>query len=248
MTVPATNTSPAMVSSLPPCHGNGGIDGLFQLLLAMHPCEVFMTMSSLILGIMVINSWLYSKYDEYLESHSSPCTRWNYCFSGKGNKQYMTIGTWDHIATLYFILDVIYREEYTSIELGSKICDRWAIRTSMPCIATSLATLLDSWPILLLQIHSIIPMMLIGTLWFLASGVRKSESMKQLSDCTTSTRRSIPKKKLPTVSIVLPTRGYHQYSADNWKAILGFKYGAWIIRRYCLQGVVANSPRCLQIM
>jgi hypothetical protein len=96
----------------------------------------------------------------------------------------------------------------------------------MPCIATSLATLLDSWPILLLQIHSIIPMMLIGTLWFLASGVRKSESVKQLSDRTTSTRRSIPKKKLPTVSIVLPTRGYHQYSADNWKAILGFKYGA----------------------
>lgn len=91
-------------------------------------------------------------------------------------------------------------------------------------IVVALATMLDSWPILILQIHSIVPMMLIGTLWYLASVARKSESMKQCLNAPSAKKRSSRMSKLPSVSIVLPTRGYHQYTANNWNAILGFRY------------------------
>lgn len=104
-------------------------------------------------------------------------------------------------------------------------CDSLLVENSMIDTVSALAMLLDSWPIVALQIHSIVPMMLIGTLWYLASQVRRSESTKQLS-LSTADKHSGRKSKLPPVSIVLPTRGYHQYSADNWTSILEFKYSA----------------------
>lgn len=103
--------------------------------------------------------------------------------------------------------------------------DSSLVENSMVDTLSALATLLDSWPIVALQIHSIVPMMLIGTLWYLASQVRRSESTKQLS-LSTAEKHSGRKSKLPPVSIVLPTRGYHQYSVENWKSILEFKYSA----------------------
>ncbi|KAI8100555.1 hypothetical protein M9434_004947 [Picochlorum sp. BPE23] len=83
-------------------------------------------------------------------------------------------------------------------------------------------SVLDSWVVLILQCHSIVPMILIGTLWYLAAAARRRE----IRALTTKARRNgrPPDKGFPKVTILLPTRGFRRYSAENWKSILNFRY------------------------
>lgn len=85
---------------------------------------------------------------------------------------------------------------------------------------------LDSWPILALQLHSLIPMGLIGTLWFMASYSRRKEfeeSLERKGDAVSGC-------KAPLVSFILPTRGYRKCSLKSWRAILGLKYGTTFLK------------------
>ena len=84
---------------------------------------------------------------------------------------------------------------------------------------------LDSWPILALQLHSVIPMGLIGTLWFMASYSRR----KELEESLVRKDVIVSGCKSPQVSIILPTRGYRTCSLKSWQAILGLKYGTRFI-------------------
>lgn len=85
-----------------------------------------------------------------------------------------------------------------------------------------------SWNALVLQTHGIVPALLIGTFWYLAASARRREISRLQKTAEPNNRCEGEAKKTgpwPGVSIVLPLRGYHNYSIQNWKAVLGFRYG-----------------------
>jgi len=91
-----------------------------------------------------------------------------------------------------------------------------------------------SWLSLVLQTHGIVPALLIGTFWYQAAAARRREVLRlqrtarhrSQGRCEGETRKT---GSWPGVSIVLPLRGYHNYSVKNWKAVLGFRYGTKVV-------------------
>lgn len=84
-----------------------------------------------------------------------------------------------------------------------------------------------SWNALVLQTHGIVPALLIGTFWYLAASARRREISRLQKTAEPNDRCEGKARKTgpwPGVSIVLPLRGYHNYSIQNWKAVLGFRY------------------------
>lgn len=84
-----------------------------------------------------------------------------------------------------------------------------------------------SWIALVLQTHGIVPAILIGTFWYLAASARRREILRLQKTAEPNGRYEEEKRKKgswPGVSIILPLRGYHKYSIQNWKAVLGFHY------------------------
>jgi hypothetical protein len=107
--------------------------------------------------------------------------------------------------------------------------------------------LCSSWATVL-QVHGILPCLLLGTLWWLSGLARLRELRRreghaapnnglaarmQTSTPTTTTIKSASTKTrssarlheaAPAVSLVLPTRGCRPHSVPNWRAVLSLDY------------------------
>ena len=83
---------------------------------------------------------------------------------------------------------------------------------------------LQSWSILLFQLHGIIPALLIGTLWYIGGGAREKEIERQLAKLKkgSSHVEEVARRHVVRVVVIVPVRGWRKYSSRNWKALLRF--------------------------
>lgn len=91
-------------------------------------------------------------------------------------------------------------------------------------------TLMDRWSAGLcnspwaigFHLNGLVPGLILGTLWFLSAWTRFRE-VRRLQRVGRVPQESAF-HQLPSVTVVLPVRGYRMHSASNWKSILEQKY------------------------
>lgn len=89
--------------------------------------------------------------------------------------------------------------------------------------------LLESPYVFFVQLHGVVPCILLGTLWILSSSARNRELVKRVGEKkgeTSARPHGDPDRIARSTAIVVPIRGYRTFSIINWKSIIGFDYGA----------------------
>jgi hypothetical protein len=83
----------------------------------------------------------------------------------------------------------------------------------------------SSW-VIGLQLHGMVPGLILGTLWFLSACTRLRElrRLRRAGGAKSDWIKRHDLHQLPSVTVVLPVRGCRLHSISNWKSILEQDY------------------------
>lgn len=87
----------------------------------------------------------------------------------------------------------------------------------------------SSW-VIGLQLHGMVPGLILGTLWFLSAWARLRElrRLRRAGGAKYDWIKRHGLHQLPSVTVVLPVRGCRLHSTSNWKSILEQEYNGQV--------------------